>query len=242
MTVSEIKPTFPPIEDGGAFYVPVEQVHPGQLRYSRQNVSEKVVKLREKLGLSAPTGFTRPPLKDSVPVIEAPFGYVLVDGHHDVLAALNLGATEIPVRVIRRWKSLPPELFWDKAEKEGLVYLKNSDGIRAVPPENFKDLVEDPNRYFAAISARKFPLGEEKSTGAEYPLWIKRGKGVPFVEFRISDTMSRHRLLYTKDLENEDPKAYDQLVEKVRGVLLEDPIEGLEFVPRRAHYSESGSL
>ena len=174
-----------------------------------------------------------------MPVIEAPFGYVLVDGHHDVLAALALGATRIPVRVVREWKNLSPELFWVKAEEDGLVYLKNFDGTRVLPPKNFKDLVEDPNRYFAAITARKFPLGEGMpSTGAEYPLWIKIGKDIPFTEFRISDTMFRHGLRYTKGLENEDPPAYEQLVEVVRRVLLEDPIKGLRVVPQRVHYSE----
>ena len=66
MSSPEIKPVTLPARDGEAFYVPVEQVRPGQSRYSSQNVDEKVAKLVEKLskkgGTSASTEKT-PPLE-----------------------------------------------------------------------------------------------------------------------------------------------------------------------------------
>ena len=178
---------------GSIEYVPIIEIHPSQLRYSQDNVNEKqqwaMTKgyakwdpATEKYKLSFAEGHSSLPETEALPVVRAPFGLALTDGHHEVLSSLALGADLIPVKIIADLSALSEEEFWNEMEKKGWAYPYAIGGNRVTPPIDFALLKNDPNRYFAAISARKFPKGiHSESFGAEYPLWIKVGKDIPFI-------------------------------------------------------------
>jgi hypothetical protein len=70
------------------------------------------------------------------------------------------------------------------------AYLYTTSGEKLLPPKKFSELKDDTNRYFAAITARKYtsnPDGSYASKGALYPLWIKVDKDIPFIEFKIAN-------------------------------------------------------
>ena len=229
-------------------YISYKKIHPGQLRYASKNVEEKRKKAIE---VGAATwdnnnqwhykynhGTSIMAENNALPVVMAPFGYVLVDGHHDVLASIALGAEFIPIKVVDDMSSLNPNDFWLKAEKQGFVYPYAIGGARQVPPEQFDQLIDDPNRYFAAISARKCDkLGDapNNSKGADYPLWIKIGKDIPFIEFMIADALWNNNLLYIYSMGNNPPKEF---VEKARAILKRANIKGLKLIPQRKYYFE----
>jgi len=90
-------------------YLDIAEIFPGQLRFSSENVRGKI-KNKIKSGdarwnevqghweYQYHDGLSIFSLKEAVPVLKASFGYVLIDGHHDVLSSLELGAKQIPVR------------------------------------------------------------------------------------------------------------------------------------------------
>jgi hypothetical protein len=233
------------------FFLSIDKIHPGQSRYSIKNTEEKVNKIlkegRAVLDETSGTwsyryddGKSAYSLENAVPVVLGSDGTILlVDGHHDIMASLAVGAKSIPVKVIENWTDLPMDTFWAKAADEGYAYLYDLQGNKKLPPTSFKDLVDDPNRYFAAIAARKLTEGGKMSDsiGAEYPLWIKIGKDIPFIEFKISDLMIKKGLIYNDNIEK-DPAAWDQFMEKVRTALIENPIDGLRVVTEKTHYRD----
>ncbi|MCI5052797.1 MAG: hypothetical protein MRY21_06665 [Simkaniaceae bacterium] len=202
----------------------ISQISPAQLRFSLQNVE---MKKNKKLKSGSTT------CSESLPVVKAPFGYVLIDGHHDALSYLALGTRQILVRIVQDFSDLSEELFWSEVEKQGLAYPYTIQGERKIPPRNLSELTDDPNRYFAAISARKYPPDLKGSTGAHYPLWIKIGKDIPFIEFRISDALWESGLVYSYEMGDNPP---EEFIERARGVLIQAQIPGLKIVPKKYHY------
>ncbi len=237
----------------GALYCPLNKIHPGQLRYAVLNVDDKIEKALKNndavlnagtnsYSLKYNSGKSSLPLTSALPVIQAQFGYVLVDGHHDILASIKLGAQEIPIKVVEDLSSLSETGFWQEAEKRGLVYLSAIDGTRQIPPASFDNLVDDPNRYFAAISARKCDKKDQDpktTTGAEYPLWIKVGKDIPFIEFKISDVLNRESIFYFNAMGDNPPAI---LFTKARRALRKNSIQGLKLVTRKTHYTKIANL
>jgi len=230
------------------FYVSYHSIFPAQIRYSSQNVEEKISKaisqetaIHSKEGdwtFKYHEGTSILSEKQALPIVLAPFGYVLTDGHHDVLSSIHFGAEMIPIKIIADLSALDYEAFWKEAENRGWAYLYAIGGNRSLPPVDFSELVDDSNRYFAAITARKFPdgLGSSESFGAEYPLWIKIGKDIPFIEFKIADALWAKGFIYDAEAMGDPPRVED--VEFARKILQESPVEGLRFVPERMHYSE----
>jgi hypothetical protein len=253
---SSLQPIFPAlgsahemnVDFSSPFYLHYLDILPGQLRYSSQNVEEKVKGLikkeratwneeAKKWEFKYNDGKSALPKEESLPVVKGPMGYVLADGHHDVLSNLALGVEWIPIRIVKDLSQLSEQEFWSQAEAEGWVYLYDLKGEKKLPPRNFNELVNDPNRYFAAIMARKCKVegNLEDSIGADYPLWIKIGKDIPFIEFMISDIMMKHGLIYSDEMEDHPPVEF---VEKVRDILKEDHPAGLRVIPTRIHYSQ----
>ncbi len=234
------------------FYTQISTLIPGQTRYSSRNVEEKIAAL-VKSGdavFNQATGkwtfkyydhLSAFPIHDSLPVVKTAFGYLLADGHHHVMSSLAIGAEWLPVHIIGDFSDLSFEELWLKAEKEGMAYLYQIDGTKAAhPPASFHELQEDPNRYFAAVAARKLPpdnLDMKISKGAAYPLWIKIGKDVPFIEFKIADVLYRHHLTYAYEMGNNVDDLVD-FVEAARMILTEDSIPELKFVPSRTYYMD----
>lgn len=233
------------------FFISIDQIKPGQLRYSSKNVEEKVNKILKdgqatfdhtsgKWSYKYDENQSVYSLDNAVPAVVGPDGFILlVDGHHDVLASLALQAKTMPVKVIQNWENMSIETFWARASESGYAYLYDLQGQKKLPPLSFTELSDDPNRYFAAISARKLLEGGtmDSSIGADYPLWIKIGKSIPFIEFKISDVMKKHGLIYDYEIAN-NPEAWAQFVEKARVALKESPIEGLKLVENRIYYKD----
>ena len=230
------------------FYVECREIYPSQLRYSSKNVQEKIDQIvlaqdalwnekKKSWTLKYDAGKSALDLDEAVPIVKGPFGYVLTDGHHHLLASLQLGAKTIPVKVIADLSSLDEKTFWQEMEQKGWSYPYNILGERSTPPKDLKLLLDDPNRYFAAIIARKCAADGDLSTskGAEYPVWIKVGKDIPFIEFRISDALWKQGLRYNYDMGDQPP---EQFVEEARRILREANVPGLRIVPEKKHYSE----
>jgi|GEM_PF-2101425 len=217
-------------------YITITDLTPGQLRYSQLNVNEKIAAARKKNSrYNNNTSILSTPL----PVILAPFGPVLVDGHHDTLASIALGATTIPVFVLQDFSTLTVEEFWQQATKEGLVYPYTLDNKYQLPT-TFDALQDDPNRFFAALIARKcvkdpntgamIAVASPKTKLGDYPVWIKFGNKIPFIEFKISDTLKAHGLVYNNAW---GENVSVEFVEAARAILLKYPITGLKVIPVR---------
>jgi hypothetical protein len=232
-------------------YISIDSIHPGQNRYASKNVEQKIKEAIKKGYAVEKTGGGY-----TLKFDKTPFDYyVLVDGHHDLIAALTLGASTIPVKIVddlsvgafEKLKGASQRKvereFWKKAEENNYVYLIDLDGKRKIAPSKFlKDgkitLHDDPNRYFAAISARKCDkrgqsVGESK--GYEYPLWVKIGKDIPFIEFRISDHMIKHGIMYNYAMGDNPSREF---VNKVRESLRNDSIPGLRLIEHETYYED----
>jgi hypothetical protein len=243
-------------------YLPIAQIHPGQLRKSDLNVRAKVRRAIERhiavergggatsYELGYDHGHSILPPDEPLPVIKGPpdVGYVLVDGHHDVLASLALGATTVPVQQVADLSELSEADFWERAARDGYVYPYAIGGQRETPPRRFDDLVDDPNRYFAAVTARMCKTkGDDagRSLGAEYPLWVKIGRDVPFIEFKISDRLTAAHFDYgaTKAYQDDPADPPSDVVARARAILVGEPrVDGLRVVPARVPYMKIPDL
>lgn len=213
--------------------VSMNEVFPGQHRYSSWHVQEKMKKKVEK-GMPLCGG------EKGIPVVKACFGYVLIDGHHDVIANLTLGAEELRIRIVADLSALEGNDFWNEMEKQGWAYLYDLSGNRNTPPRDFHLLEDDPNRYFAALTARRYADSKMvESSGAEYPLWIKIGKDIPFIEFKIADILWKHGIAYEYEMGESPP---EEFVETARKILIEANNLELKIVPQRKHFSELGEI
>lgn len=230
------------------FYIDSQQLFPSQLRYSNQNVQAKMDTAidsndavwnqeRKRWNLKYDKGNSILNLEESIPVVKGPFGYVLTDGHHHMLASLKFGAKTVPIKVIADLSALDEKSFWIEMEKRGWAYPYNILGEPSPLPKDFKQLQDDPNRYFAALIARKCKSDGDINTsiGAEFPVWIKVGKDIPFIEFRISDALWKQELHYRYSMGLNPPVEF---VEEARRILLKANIPGLRVISERQHYTE----
>lgn len=222
------------------FYVSYEKIFPGQVRFSSLNVARKVKEFKEQEKAirdeakatwkgAYHAGKSLFSEVEALPVLRAPFGYVLKDGHHDVLASIELKAEMVPIKVDEDLSHLTTEQFWKTAEEKGWAHLNKIDGQKSLPIKKFSDLIDDSNRYFASIIAMKITK-KGKIKGAEYPIWVKRKKDIPFIEFKISEALYAKGFMYKPEMGN---KPNSEIVEQAREILLQAQIPGLEVVPRR---------
>lgn len=221
-------------------FISIDKIHPGQTRCSKQNAMDKAKKaMAKKDNMWKHDGKSILSKKKALPVVKSCFGYVLIDGHHDVLASLQLNAKEIPIKIITDLSHLSKDEFWDEAEKQKWAYLYSMDGKKSYPPMKFSELTDDPNRYFATITARKYTSngnGSFSSKGAEYPLWIKVDKDIPFIEFEIANALYKQNFIYNAEKMGNPPSA--EIFEQARKILLESNIRGLRVLSNKTHYQE----
>lgn len=234
-------------------YVPLAKVFPGQVRYSNMNVLDKIQKAKakgeaicdqEQCSFKFDKGQSILPLKKALPVVVAPFGLVLLDGHHDTLASIRLGAKTIPVEIKEDLSNLTEEEFWVQSAQRGWSYPHAIGGAWQVPDpkKGFGQLVNDPNRYFAAITARKCDLSTdtpETSRGATYPLWVKVGIDVPFIEFKISDMLNNNGFVYDEEKGQAD---LDQMTEEAREILAKNRVPQLKLIENRQNFLDIENL
>lgn len=239
-------------------YITITDIRPGQLRYSQQNVDAKIkAAVKKGWATQRADGSLQPqffnntsiiPEDQALPVVAGPkhIGLVLVDGHHDTISSLQAKAATIPIKVVANLSNLSTPRFWQEVAKRNFVYPYDIKGQHlAKLPTKWSwgpkgNLQDDSNRYFAAISARKCAKKDQpanESTGADYPVWVKVGKDIPFIEFMISDALTKAGLHYTpamgEDFSKEPLKSF---AEAARTALRANPIKGLKLVPERTYF------
>ena len=230
-------------------YIAIENLRPGQSRYAQGKV-DKIIKHVKKYG-EKPRFFNNTSIlsKDrAIPVIVGPkdVGLVVVDGLHSILASLQFGAKTVPIKIIADLSNLSENSFWQEAARRNFVYLYNifGDPIYRISKGwnwgKFGNLKDDPNLYFASISARKClsPTQQiDQTIGADHPLWVKIGGDIPFVELKIADALSNDKVNYNYALGNDfTNKQLQAFVEKARLILSKKPIKGIKLVPTRTFY------
>ena len=223
---------------GGGIRVPFEDIRPAQVRVSIKNIEKKYAKILEDQEKSPEERkrrieegvFSRfkddgPPshalVLDPIPVIkveeegETP-KYYLIDGHHELLAALRLrehgfDVTQAVVEV--------KETFGTREALEELMasnrmqfadprfplrfYLFDFHGMWQPPLDSLEALDDerrnDPNRWF--LKKTKVKAEEEKADWPALPLWMKVKEAdvgpdnpltPPFAEFILGDLLRAH--------------------------------------------------
>lgn len=231
-----------------AEFVAIASIAPGQSRYASLNVLEKVTQAQKRGGAVRSNGRWLPAYNNNtsifhensaLPVVKGPEGLVLIDGHHDVRASLELGATYVPVKIVADLSALSVEEFWKVAEEKGYVYPYAKGGSYRRPSKDFNEMEDDSNRYFAAITARKCLDERTDNTntiGADYPLWVKVGKDIPFIEFRIADALYQNGFTYNLAEEQNNPTG--ESVEQAREILKAHPVRGLRLIDTRTYYAD----
>lgn len=222
------------------FFIPIKEIHPGQLRYSRLDVDRTCQK---QIGLGRvqrcegrwllPYGKSLYPLKQSHPAILTPRGWVLVDGHHRLLASKRLGATLYPIHMVA---DLRGRFDWEEcALANGWIYPFDFQGRRRQLPCFFSGLINDPNRHFASMSKGKKTMCGIK--GSSHPLWIIEGRTRPFEELRVATALWKQGLVY-------DPKTSGEaFFEAASKALLEEKIPGVQVVlPKEKQHGCSDRL
>lgn len=238
------------MHDDKVEYVSISEIFPAQIRYSTLNMKDKANRAIIKgdaIWNDDAGGWTYKfndstsilSHHDALPVVHTSFGYVLIDGHHDVLSSMHLQATTAPIKIVEDMRHLSVDDFWREADERGWSYLYTIEGNKVAPPTAFYELLDDPNRYFAAITARKFTSNEDGtyiSKGAEYPLWVKVNKDIPFIEFKISNALYEAGFVYNPDHMGNPPA--ESVTERARQIIIDAEIEGLRVVPYRIHHEK----
>lgn len=230
---------------GQRAYVPIADITPGQVRYAEMNVQEKVanaiahnnaVKKGNTYLLKFDNGKSILDQKNALPVLKAKDGYVLLDGHHDLLSSMRLGATTVPIEVTQELKNLSikdPD-FWQKAETQKLVFLYNIKGERVATLPRFDMMEDDPNRFFVTLVLHRCNTENGKVVydyavsqdvyGHQTPILIKIDKDIPFLEFYVADLLRAYGVEYNnkqgKDFGNfQKGNVLVDLAEKARDIL-----------------------
>lgn len=230
-----------------SFFLPIEEIHPGQSRIASKHVElhvQKAIKIgwasrainSSSLSFKFDDGKSAYPIEKAYPVILSPFGYVLVNGHHHISASLSMNAKTVPVTIIADYTSLSEAEFWIEAEERGFVYLKNIHAEYELPPRKLIDLQDDPNRYFASLVVLK--ITDESyiaPEGTPYPIWIKTANEIPFLELKIADVLTRYGFSYNYEVGDILP---DDLVEQARTILIEANIPNLKVINSKINYRD----
>lgn len=230
------------------FYHPIDQINPGQLRYTKVNVTTKKMKL-EKNKQQFDHRHSSLSVVDRLVVVKGPkeIGYVLIDGHHEYLACKALGDITLPIFVLEDLSALSAKEFYAYAFENNFIYPVSISGELQYPKKgwfSWGELVDDPNRLFASISALhcvkkkdnslvyfKNPNATERP---KFPLWIKRAWKkieIAFIEFKIANQLYKHGIHYQYEMgANPNSLEVEALIEKARNILTQDPVGNLELL------------
>lgn len=231
-------------------FLPLSELSPGQPRFSSKNVDIQIRKILKARGVEWDLESnvwqgvhnkktSTYPLSEAFPVIKGPLGYVLVHGHHHLMASKTFGATTFPVEILADLSILPEVDFWKVAELNSWAYPVDTNGAFMPPPREFEAMEDDPLRYFVIlVTSKKNSDGTRRSpTGTDYPILLKDDHLPLFAELRMTDILRKNNFKYTYEMGN---YLSDSLVEKARVILAREPIPGVNLVTKRKHYSEFG--
>lgn len=222
-----------------AQYVSIERLVPSQIRYSSHNVARKQQLAPEECLYDQNQSIYD--LSDAIPVIKVSEHFVVQDGHHSVLVSISRGAKTMPIHIAFEYSGTLDDTFWDWAHKQEHAYLFMPGSNLISYPTSFDALIDDPIRYFVAIVARKYSkdLSHDTSSGAEFPLWIKIGKDIPFIEFKIADILYQHGFHYSY---GDEKDSLEKLIEEARLMLMHHQIPNLKLLTEREHFLSSKQI
>lgn len=179
---------------GQPFYARVEDLRPGQYRYSIENVNKHISEIRTELGLTrnqmVSVDTPLMPLSEAQPVILTPQGMILLDGHHHAMASIYLGSTEFPVVVVEDLRHLSEQERRRAIERLQLTSYRGREG-RVHRISRFSQMQPDSllmmvRQVRARIKVSK--AGPIRGSGADYPVWVAF-KGDPYSELKIADAL-----------------------------------------------------
>ena len=236
------------------FYYEISQLRPCQASISCLNVKNKFDKIIKKNNavwngceyILRYNDQTSPyPLDDAFPVVISPYGFILENGTHHVVAALEVQATTVPIQIIGNYSAFSKKKF-EKLfyGKYFFPYANCGPNQRVTLPctLNPESLIEFSNRYFAIISARdceSVSTPNDETTGNDYPLWIQIGGSKGYFQFEIAEALTRSGLVYCNKWGDDIPEAF---MEAARQVLIENPIDGLCLITERTYYKDIPDL
>ena len=208
---------------GDRQFVSISELHPGQLRFARPRVEEKLVSLKAKFPAGPIFDQMRShyPLEKAKKVLQTKYGPLLLDGHHAVLASEDLQGRTFPIEWGEDYTHLEGAKLWNELESKGLTYFHNFQGHRQVI-SSFKDMQDDPNRFLASLIAHRLD-GEEDSPESIPKIWAKPPISVPFLEFHLADALYRHGINF---IITSPPQVDAVLEKKIRQVLRYEKEQG----------------
>jgi hypothetical protein len=220
-------------------FVPIGHIHPGQLRFSYNNVVDKLTSEGKKFAIFPPEGVAGDPTlnpkndggksfypeSEALHVVLTDFGLVLLDGHHGTLTAIFFGAKTVPVKIVEDLTGKAASTVWPDLESRGKAHLRSLSGELKFPPSSFGELENDILRYFTALVAYKYlvisPTDIEVTPSKSANLWIKINNSIPFIEFSLSDILYRSGFGVKVTKETIAKKPMDSnIVEEARSILL----------------------
>lgn len=135
-----------------AFFADIASLRPSQVWYSQKDTEDKIIKAHAENGVvyieedikhvpQHNNNTSIYPLKAAIPVIKTSFGFVLVDGHHDVMASRFVEATTIPVKIIcDKSEALDDDAFWSWAADHKYAHLSDLSEKMMKAPLTFAEL------------------------------------------------------------------------------------------------------
>jgi hypothetical protein len=236
-------------------YVPIVLLSPGQIRFTQTNLDTKAAKLsRSKRQYD--NGNSSIEAINPIPVVLGPDNLiVLVDSHHECMAAQKVGDTTVPVQVVDDLRHLNRLAFFKEAQANNYIYPFDFMGDLMPMPETgwytWNQMQDDPNRLFAAFTAWKCSNGKwakdpNATQDPTYPLWIKKAHEkvkIAFIEFKMATALYQAGLRYDYAWgTNPNDGRVAQFTEQARSVLVKALNEGrispFDLIPEKLALDE----
>lgn len=233
--------------DSSPFYYSINCIRPCQGNVSCLNIKKKYNSVLKKghavwdchkFILSFDNGRAVYPLEKAFPVINSPYGFILINGTHRTVTSIKFGSTRIPIKILKDFSTMSKDQFLEIAVGKYIFPYDLSGNQTISLPCKFTELIDNPNRYFAIISSRncKTPgTPNNKTTGHDYPLWIKIGDQTGRLENMIAETLHAAGLTYKNEYGDKIPEWF---IEAARNILIDNPIPGLCLITNRTYYND----
>ncbi len=208
-------------------FLQINQLTSAQHRISFDRVQTKILDLyatygAESLRFDNHKSFL--PQTAPIKVALLPDGIAVVDGNHETLASIYVGAKTIPVEVVADYSDrASTQGALKEMEKNGLAYMRKLNGGLSYKLVLFSDLVNDPNRLLMSLVSRRVKEisidGEAKleSHASGRDVIVKFGEGTPFIEFICADILYEKGIVYDPIWGEDIPK---KIIKQMREILI----------------------
>lgn len=233
------------LELGEIDFVDPRQIRPGQFRYSIENVNRHLQDMAEENQLE--WDHTRRrwerhrkallSLDEAVPVIRTDRGYLLLDGHHHVMAALYLRSRKFPVHVVEDLTGRSQNYQARRIRELQLTNYRGLDG-NWHRISWFSRMQDDP--LLMVVRRLRFRIvmksdGHIRGSGSSFPVWIAF-KGDPYAELKIADALHAAGFRLPQNFSGEvSPEMEEQIRRHLVRMADERPelLRGIEIVRER---------